>query len=318
MRKLTIILLAIAGTFKLGAQEFNIPVQNQYLAENPFIISGAYAGIGDCWQVRANGVTQWVGIDDSPNTQSLSVDGRLNDNVGVGLILFNDSNGFTSQRGAQATFAYHLTLDEYSDQYLSFGLNYKFTQFSIETAEFNRPDSGLRGDIAVGNHNFDISALYRNKGFFLAVNAVNLLDKELDDFGLEEPENIGSYYAYAGYTIKPRFSELEYEPSIFYQTFNGDTRATADVNLKIRKPEINGNYIWAGASMRLIDEQGFTPLYIAPMVGLKRGSLYVAYSYQANLNQIAQFNSGSHMITLGFDFLCNASNCGCTQGWSMK
>ena len=125
MRKLIIILALILALF-VNAQEFNIPVQNQYLAENPFIISAAYAGIGDCWQIRANGITQWVGIDNSPNTQSLSVDGRINDNAGVGLILFNDSNGFTSQQGAQASFAYHLTLDDYSEQYLSFGLSLYF------------------------------------------------------------------------------------------------------------------------------------------------------------------------------------------------
>jgi type IX secretion system PorP/SprF family membrane protein len=140
MKKLLFILCCVHMSSGVLAQEFNIPIQNQYLAENPFIISAAYAGIGDCWQLRANGITQWVGIDDSPNTQSLSVDGRINDNAGVGLILFNDSNGFTSQRGAQASYAYHLTLNEYADSYLSFGLSYKFTQFGINTAEFNRPD----------------------------------------------------------------------------------------------------------------------------------------------------------------------------------
>lgn len=318
MRKLLIIISFMMSGATMLSQEFNIPVQNQYLAENSYVISAAYAGIGDCWQLRTNGITQWVGIDDSPNTQSLSLDGRITDNAGVGLIFFNDSNGFTSQKGAQASFAYHLTLSEYSESYLSFGLSYKFTQFGIDISEFNRPDSGLRGNISVGNHNLDVSALYRNKGFFFNVNAINLIDKDIDEFGIQEPGSIGNYYVYTGYTIKPRFSKLEFEPSVFYQNFNGDTRATADVNLKVRKPQNNGDYIWAGASLRLIEDRSFQPLYIAPMVGIKKGAFYAAYSYQANLNEIAQFNSGSHMLTIGFDFLCNASNCGCTQGWSMK
>ncbi|WP_239540733.1 type IX secretion system membrane protein PorP/SprF, partial [Spongiivirga citrea] len=43
-----------------SAQEFNLPLNNQYLADNPYLISAAFAGIGDCFQVRLNGVSQWV------------------------------------------------------------------------------------------------------------------------------------------------------------------------------------------------------------------------------------------------------------------
>jgi len=294
------------------AQEFNLPLQNQYLADNPFTISSAFAGIGDCWQLRANGLSQWVGIDDSPNTQSIAIDGRIADRSGVGLILFNDSNGFTSQQGIQASFAHHLTLSDYKEEYLSFGISYRFTQFGINTSEFNRPDLGLRGDIVVNDHNFEVSTLYRRAGFFLNFSAVNLIDKELDEFGLQEPGNIRNYYIYTGYTFKPTFSDLEFEPSLFYQKFAGDTRGTSDINLKVRKQAARDDYFWGGASMRLINDQGFTPLYVAPMAGFKSGSLYAAYSYAFNVNQISGFSSGSHMITVGFDFGCSPSNCGCT------
>jgi hypothetical protein len=40
----------------------------QYLADNPFVISPAYAGIGDNFRVRLNGLTQWVGIKDARKT----------------------------------------------------------------------------------------------------------------------------------------------------------------------------------------------------------------------------------------------------------
>jgi hypothetical protein len=44
-----------------SSQELNARF-TQYLADNPFVISPAYAGIGDNFRVRLNGLTQWVGI----------------------------------------------------------------------------------------------------------------------------------------------------------------------------------------------------------------------------------------------------------------
>lgn len=317
MDKKLIVLIGLMGFFT-AAQEFNIPLQNQYLADDGFMISSAFAGIGECIQLRANGITQWVGIDDSPNTQTISVDGLFTSNSAAGMILFNDSNGATSQRGVQLSYAHHLTLSEYSDQYLSFGISYRYTQFGIDTSEFNRPDIGLRGDITANDHNFEVSALYRLENFFISFTALNLLDKQLDEFGTNEPFNIRSYYVYAGYIFKPKFEDWEIEPSIFYQTFEGDGRGTSDVNLKFRKKSGLEDYYWAGTSLRLINDQDFTPLYIAPMVGAKVNDFYVGYSYQVNLNRIQNFNSGTHMLTLGFDFGCRASRCGCTKGQSMK
>ena len=43
-------------------QELHLPVFTQYLADNAFVISPTYAGIGDNFRIRANGLTQWVGI----------------------------------------------------------------------------------------------------------------------------------------------------------------------------------------------------------------------------------------------------------------
>jgi hypothetical protein len=61
MKKLILSLVLMAVTTSYS-QELNLPVFTQYLADNPFILSPAYAGIGDNLRIRANGLTQWVGI----------------------------------------------------------------------------------------------------------------------------------------------------------------------------------------------------------------------------------------------------------------
>lgn len=317
MKKYILIVSLFIG-YAAMAQEFFAPIQNQYIADNPYLISSAYAGIGDCWQARATGFEQWVNIEDSPGTQSLSLDGRISDRSGIGAILFNDQNGFTTQRGFQFSFAHHLTINEYNNQYLSFGISYRFTQFGIDTAEFSNgdPDNpinpGLQ-DVKVNDSNFDIGFLYRIGRFFLSANAVNLLQKKIDDFNPTEPSSIQNYYLYTGYTFYHRFSDIEVEPSVLYQNFAGDGRSTADLTLKVRKL-MREDYLWAGVMMRSIVDQDFKPLSVSPMIGIKKSNFYVAYGYQVNVNEVLEPTTaaGSHMITLGFDFGCRQSKCGCT------
>ena len=69
MQKLIIYLLLLAITNSYS-QELNLPVFTQYLADNNFVISPTYAGIGDNLKLRANGLTQWVGIKGAPDNQS--------------------------------------------------------------------------------------------------------------------------------------------------------------------------------------------------------------------------------------------------------
>ena len=99
MRK-TLVYAMLMSTIYTYGQELTIPQLSQYLADNPFIMSPAYAGIGNYVKVRMNGLTQWVGIRDAPDTQSLSADVRLGNRSGIGLLMYNDSNGETKQRGA--------------------------------------------------------------------------------------------------------------------------------------------------------------------------------------------------------------------------
>src|SRR6478752_8487133 len=101
------------------AQELNIPVFTQYLADNPFLISPAFAGIGDNVRIRANALTQWVGVKDAPEMQSVAADMRVANQSGLGFFGYNDKNGYTHQQGMKFSFAHHIILDKYDEQYLS-------------------------------------------------------------------------------------------------------------------------------------------------------------------------------------------------------
>lgn len=321
MKKIIVYTFLLIMSYGYG-QELNLPVFTQYLADNNFVISPTYAGIGDNFRIRANGLTQWVGIKDAPDNQSLYADFRISDRSGVGVSLYNDKNGYTRQKGAKFSFAHHLILDYYSKQYLSFGISYNINSFRIDVEDFEPHygsplDPSVTDDRAVNNNNFDAGVLYRNKGFYFSFNANNILKKEIDQFTGIEPNLLLNYQIYSGLVIASNADKsVEFEPSVYYQMFSSDKRSSTDLNFKYRKytgRNDSGDYYWAGVSYRFLNDQMFKPLNLGPMAGIMKSKFYFAYSYQVTVNDMSGYNSGTHMITIGIDFLQGVSNCPCTK-----
>ncbi len=309
---LTILFLLLA--FFGRGQELTIPQLSQYIADNPFIMSPTYAGIGDHIKVRLNGLTQWVGIEDAPDTQTLAADARIGNRSGIGMLLYNDSNGETKQRGSRVSFAHHLTLDRYDDIFLSFGISYNFNQFRIDVENFTDFNGQLpTDDKSTTNHNFDIGVLYRYGKFYFSANASNLLNKDLTQFNpVFEPNTLRNYYAYTGYSIKKnKNSKFEIEHSEFFQWFESDGRSVTDLNAKFRFHDFE-DYYYVGLTYRFLNDQYGEPLYIAPIAGLKKSNFYFGYSYQVITNEILGYSTGTHVLTVGMDLFQGLSNCRCT------
>ncbi|CAM4162702.1 MULTISPECIES: type IX secretion system membrane protein PorP/SprF [Flavobacterium] len=312
MKKLALF-LTLCCLSQLRAQELTIPQQTQYLADNPFSMSPTFAGIGDNARIRLNGLTQWVGIKDSPINQSLALDFRIADRSGVGAYFYNDKNGNTRQYGAKFSFAQHLILDYDSEQYLSLGLSFNLNHFRLDIENFtSQNDQSVVNNRATQNYNFDIGFLYRNKDFYLSYNASNILDKNIKEVNFIEPDLLLNHQVYVGGKLRGNGSTFEIEPSALFQYFQSDGRSTTDLNLKLKK-HIFEDYYWIGVTARFLNEQSMTPVTVGPMVGLRKNDFYFGYSYQINTNELLGYNSGTHMITLGFDFLQSLSNCPCTQ-----
>ncbi|OXB03359.1 hypothetical protein B0A81_18690 [Flavobacterium plurextorum] len=313
-------LLLFLAAASVNSQELNLPVFTQYLSDNSFVISPTYAGIGDNLRIRANGLAQWVGLKDSPTNQSLYADFRILDRSGVGVSMYNDRNGFTRQTGAKISFAHHLILDYYSKQYLSFGLSYSHNNFRIESGKFNLTNEQPVLDAVVtdrytANNNFDLGLLYRFNKFYLSISVNNILKKNSNQYRKTEPELLSNYQLYSGYVIKDRYnSRIEYEPSVYFQYFAGDKRSTTDLNLKFRRYNRYDEYYWVGISYRMLNDQSARPLSIGPMAGFMKSKFYLGYAYQISFNQLGSYNTGTHSITIGLDFLESISNCPCTQG----
>jgi type IX secretion system PorP/SprF family membrane protein len=310
------VLLVVA---QATSQELNLPVFTQYLADSDFVVSPTFAGIGDNFRTRVNGLTQWVGIKDAPDNQALYVDARIASRSGAGLSLYNDRNGNTRQQGFKVSYAHHLILDYKSKQYLSLGLSFNMNNFRIDIENFEPTydipivDPSIVDDRAVTNVNFDVGFLYRIQKAYLSFNANNILPKEIDDFTGFEPNNLLNLQVYTGYVIDAD-NYSQWEPSLFTQFFVSDQRSSTDLNLKYRKFNSYDDYFWVGASYRFLNDQFLKPLNIGPMVGFKKSIFYFSYSYILTTNELSAYNSGTHSVTLGLDLLQGLSDCPCTVG----
>ena len=241
MKNLSIYILLFFCSFGYG-QELNLPVWTQYLADNDFIISPTFAGIGDNFKVRANGLTQWVGIKNAPDNQSVYADFRIANRSGVGISAYNDKNGNTRQKGVKLSFAHHLTLDYKTKQFLSFGVSYNINSFRIDIENFNTTydvpiiDPAITDDRSISNNNFDAGILYRYGAFYMSFNANNLISKDTEsNIGLE-PSRLLNYQLYSGLVLKSsKNKDVEFEPSVFFQMFDSDKRSSTDLNFKYRR-----------------------------------------------------------------------------------
>lgn len=313
MKKIIVALLLILSTKAVTAQERDLPPYINHMADNPFMISPSYAGIGSGLQIRLNGVSQWIGVKNAPNTQSITVEARIAERFGGGLTIFNDSNGNTSQQGAKLSFASHLTLSDLYDSFLSFGMTYTFVQFGIDTRDNNTGE--VLSNISEGKSNFDVSMLYRFDRFAFSVNVNNILDQEVLNTISGEPEVLRKYSLYSYYSFRVN-REVEIEPSIYVEYFEASARSRNDVNVKLRK-RIRDGYVWIGASYTFLNDQFGEPLSVAPLVGLKKNKFYLSYGVSLNVNNIQDFTYGTHMITLGFDYDRRPSLARCTQKMMM-
>ena len=137
VKSLIAFLLLGVGSY---AQE-TLPVYSDYLSDNVYLVHPAAAGVGECGKIRLTARNQWAGIENAPALQTLNGHLRIDDNIGVGAIFFNDKNGYHAQMGAQATFAYHINFGRIEEvNQLSFGLSAMYVNNTVDESSFVIPD----------------------------------------------------------------------------------------------------------------------------------------------------------------------------------
>lgn len=324
--KVSIILVFLQFQFSF-AQE-GIAVYTDYLSDNYYLIHPSMAGAANCGKVRLTTRQQWFGQEDAPSLQTLSFNASVDEEgvSGIGIIAFNDKNGYHSQKGAKVTYAHHLRFsrNEIDLNQLSFGLSAGFVQSQLDETEFTVFDPVVYGGIyqKYNYFNVDLGASYHYMDFFTHVTVKNFLAnrREIYTEGFES-DNLRKFLWSAG-AVFGDSDRILFEPSLMFQYTEETTEKAIDLNLKVYKSMDFGR-IWGGLSYRRsfdgaeylngneVDEQKLQ--WISPIVGVNYKKFMFAYTYSHIMGDIKFDNGGFHQLTLGIDIFCkdNAWDCNC-------
>ena len=303
--------------FTAGIKAQQLPLYSQYMF-NEFLINPAVAGSDGYTSINITAREQWLGIDNSPKTHSLSYQTRIfkrsyiiksksvkrkifkpstGGRVGVGGYVFDDRNGLVSRTGFQLTYAYHIWLDETQ---LSFGLSGTAFQFRINDEEltfFDQSEPLLSGDlrktIFVPDANFGVYLL--NSGYHVGFSVAQLFQSYLKvgTAGLSDYRMLRHYYLSAGY-IFPLQNEFTLEPSILIKTTE-ELLYQIDFSAKIQYK----NDYWIGLSYR-------TAGAVVLLAGVRRNKFYFGYAFDYTLSSIMKHSIGSHEFMMAVKFGDNA------------
>jgi type IX secretion system PorP/SprF family membrane protein len=326
-KKIYLVLILIITQFS-NAQE-GLPVYSDYLSDNYYLLHPSMAGAANCAKLRLTGRQQWFGQDDAPALQTLSFNGSLDDRSGAGVIVFNDKNGYHSQKGMKLTYAHHIMFsrDAIDLDQLSFGMSAGFVQSLLDETDFliANPsyDPIIDGTIVqrAAYFNVDIGASYNFLDFYAHFTVKNALASERKLYTDREPVNLRRFILNSGYS----FGDLEtilWEPSFMFQMVSQTNEKTVDLNLKAYK-ELDFGRLWGGLSYRRsldgaqyvegnsVSDQKMQ--YITPVLGVNYNNLMFSYTYSHLLGNVKFDTGGFHQITLGINLFCKREkyHCNC-------
>jgi type IX secretion system PorP/SprF family membrane protein len=308
--------------FSFSYSQEGIPIYSDYLSDNYYLIHPSMAGASDCTKLRITSRSQWSGQDDAPSLQTLSLSSRIGDRTGAGIILFNDKNGYHSQKGIKLTYAYHILFsrDEMDLNQLSFGMNAGVIQSQLDETSFIGFDPIVNGGVLKDSYfNVDFGASYNYLNFYTHATVQGALETRRQLYTEYESKNIRKYLLSAGYTFGSK-KRIWIEPSFLFQLVDKTKEKIIDINLKAYKKIGEGN-IWAALSYRRnfngteyydgIDVSKQNLQYVTPILGAKYKNFMFAYTYSKVIGDI-QFDSGAyHQVTLGINLFCKKERYEC-------
>lgn len=299
-----------------------IPVYADYLSDNLYLVHPAMAGASNANKVRLTARKQWFGVPDAPNLQTLNINFRTGEKMGLGAIVFRDKNGRFSQTGVYLTTAYHLLFsrDRTDLNMLSFGISGGLIQSNLDLRgleDITDPDPVIldrkQKDVYL---NMDVGLSYHYLEWYAHFTAKNILPITRSTFDnntpVKESNNQRKYVFSFGRLFELGSGAWSIEPSFMYQLREETLESSADVNLKVYR-DFDFGMLWGGVSYRNgfdgaqfsdggVEIQNQKSMYITPFIGGNYKKWMLGYTYSHQINSVVITKSGFHQLTLGYDF----------------
>ena len=260
------------------------------------VINPAYAGADGHSSLTGNFRSQWINVNNAPETQSFFYSQPMGKNVGLGLSIVNDNVFVENTTSFNIDFSYKLQLNESTNIFL--GLKAGGSSYNIDRGEFANLDFEV--DPALGNidtgfrPNVGVGAYLLNEKYFISLSVPNFILSErisVDNGRVSYATDKAHFYLSGGYNF--RLSEnTEFRPSTMIR-YVGGAPISADLT----------------AAFRFIERLEFGALYRTDsawaafmMLNLSEW-MDLGYGYESSSeNQISDANDGTHEILVRFRF----------------
>jgi len=290
MKKLIILFVLFASLSGFAQQD---ALFSQYMF-NKLTCNPGYAGSREVFSADMVYRHQWVGIPGAPRTLTLSMHAPLrNDHVGLGGYMYSDQIGPVVDQGALATYAYRINLPKGK---LSFGIQAGLKYYSVNWAKIfvEDPDFSFDGNLQnkiTPDANFGI--YYYSNHAYVGVSSKQLLQNE---YGMVTVDGKKAYskllrhfYGMAGLAL-PISDQVIFRPSALVKYVKN-----APWQLDLNASFLFSDLFWLGTTYRTNGDLVF-------LTEFNIGRKYrIGYSYDINVKELINYNSGSHEIRLGLD-----------------
>lgn len=290
-----IILIILTLSFPLHLMGQMLPLSGNYLYD-ALSINPAFAGCNDALSAAISYRNQWVGFTDAPKNQLLSLHTPvMNDRIGLGLLIDNNSVGIFRETSFIGNYAYRM---EVRDGKLALGLGFGLTVHNIAWNELIAADANdvklMTTPATSVLPAFSLGAYYYTEKYYLGLSMPLFLGQELDK-STGKYKNLynlsGVNYILSGGYEMILNPTLKLLPSMLIK-YHPNNPVQIDYNAQICYNE----RIWLGAGYR---NKGM-------MVGMFQCQLNyqlrMAYSYDFDIGSLGKYRSGSHEIVLNYIF----------------
>ncbi|MDO6516397.1 PorP/SprF family type IX secretion system membrane protein [Zobellia uliginosa] len=276
--------------FKMSVAYGQQPPQYTQYMYNTAVLNSGYSA-NSTLEATLLHRSQWVGIDGAPETQSLSVQGKLRERISLGLTAINDNIGAANDLDINGTFAYEIPTG-YTTK-LSLGVNAGIDVLKVDWSKGIYQD-GLDPVFAENVNKirpvFGAGAYFYSSNWYVGLSTHNFLNSQIyNDDEVEVTDRKSQYYLMAGYVLDLS-DNLKFKPAIL-------TKHVAGAPITV---DVSGNFLIKetlalGLAYRYNDA-------ISALAGLHISkSFFLGYAYDYSTTGLKSYNDGSHEIILKYN-----------------
>ncbi|TVZ55226.1 type IX secretion system PorP/SprF family membrane protein [Lutibacter sp. Hel_I_33_5] len=287
---------ALLGLLILLSVSFYAQQDPQYThyMYNMNIINPAYAGSNESMSINFLGRSQWVGIDGAPQTITFGIHSPTGKKLGLGLSFIADKIGPVKEQTAYGDFSFTVQVGE--GRNLGFGIKAGFTFIdvnlsSIELLNNNTP-TNFFNRINKAIPNFGAGVFYHTDKFYAGFSIPNMIKTihlEGSNSAITRVSEEAHYFLTSGYVFDIN-RNVKFKPSFLVKTAPG-----APTSIDLSSNILLNDKLEFGLSYRVNSS-------ISALFNIKTtDNLRIGYAYDYSINNLGNFNSGSHEIFLLFD-----------------